>query len=416
MECDSPMNEISNSLRANKLNECWKISLETNQQGEKLEKVEYRVSTPVWVIAKFLYDNAFENVTTRDLRYLLSEQSTSAFYEHINKAMEKGIIKKLKNGLYKVNKSKVLYVLHLIPFDAKKRFMNIGQAKQWREALNIAKLWNNLLKFANKQVKNSDGTTPRGSKFLPFIIDKIQTPSGQTVVVYIMGNMYIILEGLTENKELLCADIPNGKLCSTNPVILAKYMKKTEHQNNNNGDSNNDFMHNVITISKDSKNKIIFSMETDLNQLLKETNIKRVHLKQINYDNMLLFDNIRFIDPNGKLIQDPLTQEGNKKRLKTLREVVALGDSLRYAEIDIPVSNPTLYHYAKLMSIFTYTSKVKDSPNVIRIEARPRAKVIKKFGLPRVILLFISYLYELGKIYIALATSYMESLKTMALT
>jgi hypothetical protein len=111
-------------------------------------------------------------------------------------------------------------------------------------------------------------------------------------------------------------------------------------------------------------------------------------------DISMVFDNVRYT-ANGQVYQ--------LHGLQPMSTVLALGDRLVYAEPGFQVYDPVLYELSKVMDIHVYHSKGKDPKGVVRIEARPRAKALRKLGLAGVVHAFVTALHRLGGVFQAIA-------------
>jgi len=111
-------------------------------------------------------------------------------------------------------------------------------------------------------------------------------------------------------------------------------------------------------------------------------------------DITLVFDNVRYT-ANGQVQQ--------MHGLQPMSTVLALADRLVYTEPGFQVYDPVLYELSKVMDIHIYHSKGKDPKGVIRIEARPRARALKKLGLAGVVHAFVTALHRLGGVFQAIA-------------
>jgi len=108
----------------------------------------------------------------------------------------------------------------------------------------------------------------------------------------------------------------------------------------------------------------------------------------------MVFDNVRYT-ANGQVQQ--------MHGLQPMSTVLALADRLVYTEPGFQVYDPVLYELSKVMDIHIYHSKGKDPKGVIRIEARPRAKALRKLGLAGVMQAFMTALHRLGGVFQAIA-------------
>jgi len=111
-------------------------------------------------------------------------------------------------------------------------------------------------------------------------------------------------------------------------------------------------------------------------------------------DITMVFDNVRY------------TADGQVQQmhgLQPMSTVLALADRLVYTEPGFQIYDPVLYELSKVMDIHIYHSKGKDPKGVIRVEARPRAKALKKLGLAGVVHAFVTALHRLGGVFQAIA-------------
>jgi hypothetical protein len=111
----------------------------------------------------------------------------------------------------------------------------------------------------------------------------------------------------------------------------------------------------------------------------------------------LVFDNVRVVASDGTVRQ--------LHGLQPLSTVLAAGDSLAYTEPGFQVVDSVMYELSKVMDIHIYHSPGKDPRGTIRIEARPRAKALKKLGLARVLNLFVTFLHRLTGAFQAIVTA-----------
>jgi len=276
-------------------------------------------------------------------------------------------------------------------------------------------------------------------------IDCVPTPSGRRALVAVLGNLYVLLEDLKGTHYLRCAPfdsfIPGAKLCSAKTETLLKYLRRPPSQ----------VRKEVEREAERAKERALKELEAweALNQLKPGTYNLTVHVKPDGsmyvevpvpeegeagggvlpgsrgatagvmgsgtvgglalYDPLrppevprvrreepikepstkgiaLVFDNVRFW-ANGTVQQ--------LHGLQPISTVMAVGDRLLYAEPGFQIYDPVLYELSKLMDIHVYHSKGKDPKGVIRIEARPRAKALKKLGLAGIMNAFLTYLHRL---------------------
>lgn len=284
-------------------------------------------------------------------------------------------------------------------------------------------------------------------------IDCVPTPSGRRALVAVLGNLYVLLEDLKGTHYLQCAPLETfghgAKLCSAKTETLLKYLRRPANQVRKEAERE----------GERAKERALKELETleALMKLTPGTYSLLVHVKpdgsmyvevpvpeeaeaesgsggvipgsrgatagftatamgtgtavgQALYDPLrppdwlpsirrvepikepstkgisLVFDNVRFW-ANGQVQQ--------LHGLQPLSTVLATGDRLLYAEPGFQIYDPVLYELSKLMDIHVYHSKGKDPKGVIRIEARPRAKALKKLGLGRILHAFVTYLHRL---------------------
>jgi len=277
-------------------------------------------------------------------------------------------------------------------------------------------------------------------------IDCIPTPSGRRALVAVLGNLYVLLEDLKGTHYLQCAPLEafghGAKLCSAKTETLLKYLRRPANQ----------VRKEVEREGERAKERALKELEAwqALAQLKPGTYNLTVHVNPDGsmyvevpvpegeeeagggvipgsrgatagvmgtgtavglalYDPLrppevprirrvepikepstkgiaLVFDNVRFW-ANGTVQQ--------LHGLQPLSTVLATGDRLLYAEPGFQIYDPVLYELSKLMDIHVYHSKGKDPKGVVRIEARPRSKALKKLGLGRILHAFITYLHRL---------------------
>jgi hypothetical protein len=111
----------------------------------------------------------------------------------------------------------------------------------------------------------------------------------------------------------------------------------------------------------------------------------------------LVFDNVRVVASDGTVRQ--------LHGLQPLSTVMAAGDRLAYTEPGFQVVDSVMYELSKVMDIHVYHSPGKDPRGTVRIEARPRAKALKKLGLARVLNLFVTFLHRLAGAFQAVVTA-----------
>jgi len=280
-------------------------------------------------------------------------------------------------------------------------------------------------------------------------IDCIPTPSGKRALVAVLGNLYVLLEDLKGTHYLQCAPLEDfghgAKLCSAKTETLLKYLRRPANQVRKEAEREGErakeramkeletlealmkltpgtyslvlhvnpdgSMYVEVPVPEEGESGGVIpgsrgatagftatamGTGTAVGQVLYDPlrppdwlpSIRRVEpIKEPSTKGIsLVFDNVRFW-ANGTVQQ--------LHGLQPLSTVLATGDRLLYAEPGFQVYDPVLYELSKLMDIHVYHSKGKDPKGVIRIEARPRAKALKKLGLGRILHAFVTYLHRL---------------------
>ncbi len=291
-------------------------------------------------------------------------------------------------------------------------------------------------------------------------IECVPTPSGRRALVAVLGNLYILLEELRGTHYLQCVPfdsyVPGAKLCASKVDVLSKYLHRpaperlkelqkegerayrralreleaiqalselrpgtynlTVHVNPDGSVSievevpEEAGEGQVAGVTPGSRGLTAGAMGTvpqasvgglifydplapppqQLPRIRRTDPIKVPSTKDIT----VVFDNVRFT-ANGQVQQ--------MHGLQPMSTVLALADRLVYAEPGFQVYDPVLYELSKIMDIHIYHSKGKDPKGVIRIEARPRAKALKKLGLAGVMHAFMTALHRLGGVFQAIA-------------
>jgi len=295
-------------------------------------------------------------------------------------------------------------------------------------------------------------------------IECVPTPSGRRALVAVLGNLYILLEELRGTHYLQCAPfdsyIPGAKLCASKVDVLAKYLQRPASERLKElqeygerakaralreleaiqalselrpGTYNLTVQVNpdgsisievevpegeglVAGVTPGSRGQTAGAMGTvpqanglvlydplapplqQLPRLRRVEPIKAPSTKDIT----MVFDNVRYV-ANGQVQQ--------MHGLQPMSTVLALADRLAYAEPGFQVYDPVLYELSKVMDIHIYHSKNKDPKGVIRIEARPRARALRKLGLAGVVHAFITALHRLGGVFQAIAQALWTRLK-----
>jgi len=285
-------------------------------------------------------------------------------------------------------------------------------------------------------------------------VECVPTPSGRRALVAVFGNLYVILEEARGTHYLQCVPfdsyVPGAKLCASKVDVLAKYLHRpaperlkelqkegervkrkalreleaiqalselrpgtynlTVHVNPDGSVSIEvevpEEDGQVAGVTPGSRGQTVWAMGTvpqanglvlydplappQLPRIRRTDPIKAPSTKDIT----MVFDNVRYM-ANGQVQQ--------MHGLQPMSTVLALADRLVYAEPGFQVYDPVLYELSKVMDIHIYHSKGKDPKGVIRIEARPRAKALKKLGLAGVMHAFMTALHRLGGVFQAIA-------------
>ena len=286
-------------------------------------------------------------------------------------------------------------------------------------------------------------------------IDCVPTPSGRRALVAVLGNLYVLLEDLKGTHYLQCSPLETfghgAKLCSAKTETLLKYLRRPASQVRKEAEREGErakaralkelealealmkltpgtyslvvhvkpdgSMYVEVPVPEEGESgsgsgsggvipgsrgatagltATAMGTGTAVGQALYDPlrppdwlpNVRRVEpIKEPSTKGIsLVFDNVRFW-ANGTVQQ--------LHGLQPLSTVLATGDRLLYAEPGFQIYDPVLYELSKLMDIHVYHSKGKDPKGVIRIEARPRAKALKKLGLGRILHAFVTYLHRL---------------------
>ena len=286
-------------------------------------------------------------------------------------------------------------------------------------------------------------------------IDCVPTPSGRRALVAVLGNLYVLLEDLKGTHYLQCSPLETfghgAKLCSAKTETLLKYLRRPASQVRKEAEREGErakaralkelealealmkltpgtyslvvhvkpdgSMYVEVPVPEEGESgsgsgsggvipgsrgatagltATAMGTGTAVGQALYDPlrppdwlpSVRRVEpIKEPSTKGIsLVFDNVRFW-ANGTVQQ--------LHGLQPLSTVLATGDRLLYAEPGFQIYDPVLYELSKLMDIHVYHSKGKDPKGVIRIEARPRAKALKKLGLGRILHAFVTYLHRL---------------------
>jgi len=291
-------------------------------------------------------------------------------------------------------------------------------------------------------------------------VECVPTPSGRRALVAVFGNLYVILEEARGTHYLQCVPfdsyVPGAKLCASKVDVLAKYLHRpaperlkelqkegerakaralreleaiqalselrpgtynlTVHVNPDGSVSIEvevpEEDGQVAGVTPGSRGQTAGAMGTvpQANGLVLYDPLAPPQLPAIRRtdpikvpstkDIVMVFDNVRYT-ADGQVVQ--------MHGLQPMSTVLALADRLVYAEPGFQVYDPVLYELSKIFDLHVYHSKGKDPKGVIRIEARPRAKALKKLGLAGVMQYLFTALHRLGGILQAIAQAVWSS-------
>jgi len=480
--------------------------------GPRLEREPLKVPLTEWVLAKYCMDYGITRLTAKDIKFILGTKYPFSLYHAINMAVRDGLLTPVRkhSGLYDVNKEVMLRVLQLIPEAVGKNVRSKSPVPQWQEAIEIADAWVKLRDWALQH--SSEGTSPPSAvaksgatagaeallmtlppgarKYIP--IERIPTPSGQYAWVAVLGNRYVILEGLAKQAwgKAYCISYdsfrPGAKLCSQRINTLVKYTSSMtgavwENWTEPEGDSGPEGEEDLVEADPGADGSVGVAgglgnaegsgagsgagagpaggsgvspsgtgatggpatgasaygagagsglppagtyivrayvrqdgtvvLEGELPGLRGATyapvmstdpipKIRRVDPVPLPPDARgisLVFDNVRVVASDGTVRQ--------LHGLQPLSTVMAAGDRLAYTEPGFQVIDSVMYELSKVMDIHVYHSPGKDPRGTVRIEARPRAKALKKLGLARVLNLFVTFLHRLAGAFQAIVTA-----------
>jgi hypothetical protein len=473
--------------------------------GPRLERETLKVPLSEWVIAKYCIDYGITRLTAKDIKFILGTKYPFATYYAIRLFIRDGLLTPAKkhSGLYDVNKEAMLRVLQLIPEAVGKRVMSKSPVPQWKEAVEIAEAWVKLRDWALQH--SSEGTSPPSAVAKPgagaggagaeaeealltlppgarkyFPVERIPTPSGQYAWVAVLGNRYVLLEGIAKQGwgRAYCINYdsfrPGAKLCSQRINTLVKYTSSvigagvenwTEPSSGGNG-SDPEGLGGDVEADPGTDGSVGLAgglsnaegsagggsggsaspsggsgpatggsaygglppagtytvrayvgqdgtvvLEGELPGVRGATcapvmstdpipRVRRVDPVPLPPDARglsLVFDNVRVVASDGTVHQ--------LHGLQPLSTVMAAGDRLAYTEPGFQVVDSIMYELSKIMDIHIYHSPGKDPRGTVRIEARPRAKALKKLGLARVLNLFVTFLHRLAGAFQAIVTA-----------
>jgi len=476
------------------------VPLGTNQHpviGPRLERETLKVPISEWVLAKYCMDYGITRLTAKDIKFILGTKYPFATYYAIRMFIRDGLLTPVKKytGLYDVNKEAMLRVLQQIPEAVGRRVRNMSSVSQWEEAREIAEAWVKLRDWALQH--GSEGTSPPSAvgklgagaggvesvlltlppgarKYFP--VERIPTPSGQYAWVAVLGNRYVILEGIAKQGwgRAYCVSYdsfrPGAKLCSQRIDTLVKYTSRvtgavvgenwTEPEPSDSAEGQVEADPGADGIGEETgglsnagsggsagpgvspagpsgtgtaggpatgasglppagtyivrayvRQDGTVVLEGELPGVRGATyapvmstdpipKIRRVDPVPLPPDARgisLVFDNVRVVASDGTVRQ--------LHGLQPLSTVLAAGDSLAYTEPGFQVVDSIMYELSKVMDIHIYHSPGKDPRGTVRIEARPRAKALKKLGLARVLNLFVTFLHRLTGAFQSIVTA-----------
>jgi len=458
------------------------VSLRNSQTTGLLAVEQLKVPVSEWVLAKYCLDNGVSRLTAKDIKFILGTKYPFSLYYTIRMFIRDGLLTPVKkfSGLYDVNKEAMLRVLQLIPEAIGRRVRGKGPAPQWKEAAEIAEVWLKLRDWAlqhssDETIPPSPPGSPGAAQDLPpgarkyFPIERIPTPNGMYAWAAVLGNRYVLLEGIARMGwgKVYCIPYdfrPGARLCSQRVDTLVKYTSLPYYvwsrQPGNSADSsggagagsvdrgsgegngNNSRgggvkdqgggvspasaradpspsggrpgadgegggtavkAYNIKAQFKDDGSVVIEGELPELEVPLKGSAIPLIRRvdplrpPEGQPPLSLVFDNVRYWD--GVSVRQ-------LRGLKGVDTVLLLGSGLVYVEPGFQVADKFLYELSKLMDIHIYHSAGKDPRGVVRVEARPRARALKKLGLARVLQLFATYLHRLSMAFTALASAW----------
>jgi len=467
--------------------------------GPRLERETLKVPISEWVLAKYCMDYGITRLTAKDIKFILGTKYPFATYYAIRMFIRDGLLTPVKkySGLYDVNKEAMLRVLQQIPEAVGRRVRSGSPVSQWEEAREIAEAWVKLRDWALQH--SSEGTSPPSAvgssgtggvesvlltlppgarKYFP--VERIPTPSGQYAWVAVLGNRYVILEGIAKQGwgRAYCVSYdsfrPGAKLCSQRINTLVKYTSSvigavvgggenwTEPEGGSDSDSGQveadpeadgigaeagglsnagsaggsaspgvspagpggagggpatgasagglppagtyivrAYVRQDGTVVLEGElpgvRGATYAPVMSTDPIPKIRRVDPVPLAPDARGISLVFDNVRVVASDGTVRQ--------LHGLQPLSTVMAAGGSLAYTEPGFQVVDSVMYELSKVMDIHIYHSPGKDPRGTVRIEARPRAKALKKLGLARVLNLFVTFLHRLAGAFQAIVTA-----------
>jgi hypothetical protein len=282
-------------------------------------------------------------------------------------------------------------------------------------------------------------------------IECVPTPSGRRAPVAVVGNLYVLLEELRGTHYLQCVAfdsyVPGAKLCASKVDVLTKYLQRPASELQKEGERAKEralkelealqalaeLRPGTYNLTVEVKPDGSVSIEVNLPEgegpvagvtpgsrgqtagamgtapqanglvlydpLAPPPQLPRVRRTDpikapSSKDITVVFDNVRYM-ADGQVQQ--------MHGLQPMSTVMALADRLVYAEPGFQVYDPVLYELSKIMDFHIYHSKRKDPKGTIRIEARPRARALRKLGLAGIMQAFMTALHRLGGVFQAIA-------------
>jgi hypothetical protein len=384
-----------------------------------------RVAPAVWVLAKYAIDNNMRLVTRRNLALIWGKKNNYTHYYDINRSIRLGLLRRVKLGLYEVNLEVAARIVStMIPFRLWGNMSRMPLLPQWKEAFELAEAWARLSKLA------SDGTSPPARReaqeaaaaALGGVIETIKTPSGDEVKALVRGDTYIILEGLKDGKSgrVYCVDWRGGaKLCAADFGVLVRYATPSLRVYS---------LSEALPIGsvKGSGCGPAEAAEAARPSEGGMGSVKGGRGVPVFVANVVLGKGsgmyMRRVDPLAPPPEDapPLSlvfdnvrwaRDGVVHQMRGLQALTAVSAAsaagkLVYAEPGIQVRDEVLYELSKLMDIHIYHSAGKDPKGVVRIEGRPRAKALRKFGLGRLLAAFMTFLHRLAGVFDAVVDAW----------
>jgi len=336
-----------------------------------------RVATTTWVIAKYLYDHSLRRVTTAELARVLGSRNPYSLSRAIRGAIRHGIIRRLRKGYYEVNREAVLRVVRMIPYGVRRRVMNMSAEPEWREALELARAWSELVRLGDRAPEGLWGgnTSPprRGARFL---VEGVRAPGGQLVKVAVLGDLHVVLSASRlSSPYVYCLPFPSlgqgARLCASDRSALQRYLDPPPEAEGSQAPGRLPYLLHLA-------NEVARSVMPSPMPPQGDGSVRFV------------FDNVRYVTPGGEEVQLKGLQP-----IEVLQDIRASGGRLVYYEVGIQLPpNQTLAALASLMDVHIYHSPGKDPPGVVRVETRPREGVASRYDPLGLLDLGKGYLYK----------------------